>query len=232
MRKELKELNRGEIFKEEVRDAKGSEQRGYRPFMVVSDHAFNRINGYALVCPLSNQEYLEPDGIKIKTQQSLITGWVLTQHITPYLSSYIGNSDSMVTIVDEAEEDSVDKCLEVFKAISTKTEYEYNGLNQGEIVKLDLGNKQCHAVVLSENSFNKHHNSVWVAPIIIEDGYDEEPDHVNIEAEELFGNGRGIAYIEAIRNIHPKERNLEKANVSVSTSELENCLEILNIFFE
>ncbi|WP_324729076.1 type II toxin-antitoxin system PemK/MazF family toxin [Lysinibacillus fusiformis] len=232
MKKELKDLNRGEIFKEEVKDAKGSEQKGYRPFMVVSDHSFNTMNGYALVCPLSNKEYSEPDGIEVKTKKSVITGWVLTQHLTPYLSIYINNNDSTVNVVDEAEDDNVEKCLEVFKAISTKTEHKHGEFNQGEIVKLNLYNDQIYAVVLSENSFNECHNSVWVAPIIIKSNYDEEPDHVSLKNEKLFDNESGIVYVEAVRNINVEVRNVEKTNVSLSVSELNKCLDILNIFFE
>ncbi|KLV30437.1 type II toxin-antitoxin system PemK/MazF family toxin [Priestia megaterium] len=232
MRKELKDLNRGEIFKEEVKDAKGSEQKGYRPYMVVSDYSFNNHNQYALVCPLSNQQYSEPDGIQVETKKSVITGWVLTQHLTPYVPSYIDNEDSTVNVVDEVKNEIVEKCLEVFKAISAETEHKHDGLNQGEIVQLDLNNGRAYAVVLSENSFNQYHNSVWVAPIEIESNYDEEPDHVSIKNEQLFDNECGIAYIEAVRNINFKGRNVEKTNVSVSVSELKKCLEILNILFE
>ncbi|AEN91931.1 PpGpp-regulated growth inhibitor (ChpA/MazF) [Priestia megaterium WSH-002] len=232
MRKELKDLNRGEIFKEEVKDAKGSEQKGYRPYMVVSDYSFNNQNGYALVCPLSNQPYLEPDGIHVETKKSVITGWVLTQHLTPYVSSYIDNESSTVNVVDEAKNSIVEKCLEVFKAISTETEHKHAGLNQGEIVQLDLNNDRVYAVILSENSFNECHNSVWVAPVVIESDYDGEPDHVEIKNEQLFDNECGIVYIEAVRNINIKVRNVEKTNFSVDVSELKKCLEILNIFFE
>lgn len=232
MKKELKDLNRGEIFKEEVKDAKGSEQKGHRPLMVVSDYSFNMENGYALVCPLSKQEYDEPDGIQVKTRKSLVSGWVLTQHLTPYYPEYIKNKTSMVTIVDEVEEEVLKSCLEVFKAISAKTNHSYKGLNQGEIIELNMNGNRKNAVVLSENSFNQCHNSVWVAPIVIETSFNEEPDRVTVEHKELFDNNYGIVYVTEVRNIQAEVRAVKKMNVLLNDVQLKKCLDILNVFFE
>lgn len=232
MQKELKDLNRGDIFKEEMKGTMGSEQKGYRPLMVVSDYSFNMLNGYVIVCPLSNQAYDEPDGIIVKTEKSIVSGYALTQHLSPYYSNYIAGEKSFVNVIDKAEEPMVNKCLEVFKAISTRTSFEVNGFSQGEIIRFSYGKERVFAIVLSENSFNQSHNSLWVAPITVETVCDGQADHVCLEYKEIFNGGIGIAYIEAFRNIHIASRNIEKLNVSVSKNDLNKCLEILNIFFE
>lgn len=231
MKKELKDLNRGEIFKEEVKNAKGSEQKGYRPLMVVSDYSFNAANEYVLVCPLSKQEYSEPDGIEVETKNSLIKGWVLTQHLTPYYPEYIVNKDSLVSVVDEVKDEVLDRCLKVLKAISTTTNYPYTGFTQGEIIEVDINGESNYAIVLSENSFNQCHNSVWVAPITIESDWDGQADHVCIKNTNLFSNEFGMVYIESVRNIDIAKRNAKKTNFSVSVNELNECMHILNTFF-
>lgn len=232
MKKELKDLNRGDIFKEEMSDTAGSEQKGYRPYLVVSDYSFNNLNGYAIVCPLSKQKYEEPDGISVETVNSLVSGYVLTQHISPYYPNYVTKEKPFVKVVDSADENTLNKCLKVFKAISTLTSFKTRGFSQGEIIQFDHQDERLMGIVLSENSFNQTHNSIWVAPILVEAVCDGQADHVCLNNKDLFNGQVGIIYLEAFRNIHSTSRNVKKLNVTTSNAELKKCLDILNIFFE
>lgn len=230
MKKKIKDLQRGEIIKDTLQNVTGHEQRGYRPLLVVSDQTFNEINGYAIVCPLSNQHYKVPDGIPVNTQRSVISGYVLTQHLIHHYEDINGTP---VTVYDEATNETVENCLEVFKSIALITDYQYSGINQGEIVEVDFVNGQkILAAVLSENSFNSDHNSIWVSPIICEEIEDGQIDHVHLTNSLLFDKKFGVAYIEATRNIDPQARNVLRTGHKVTQQELEDCLEILNVFFD
>lgn len=226
-KKKITDLQKGDIFKEEIKDAVGSEQKGFRPLMVISEQSFNRLNGYVLVCPLSKQEYNEPDGIKVKTEHGNIIGYVLTQHLFPF---YWEDDSSIVKVNDTVTSDTMEKCIEVFKAIIAVTDYRYSGFNQGDIVEVDYQNSRIYAVVLSENSFNQLHNSVWVAPILIENEWDEQMDHILLKNHVLFKNSYGLAYVNEIRNVNIKFRNVAKTGYKVSTNELEQCIDVLNTF--
>ena len=47
-------MNQGDIIKLDLDPAKGHEQAGYRPVLVVSNEKFNRRTNLVLICPISS----------------------------------------------------------------------------------------------------------------------------------------------------------------------------------
>ncbi|MET4562731.1 hypothetical protein ABIA69_003922 [Lysinibacillus parviboronicapiens] len=149
--------------------------------------------------------------------------------LTPF---YLEDDFSIVKVKDTVTSETMDKCIEVFKAITAITNYRFSGLNQGDIVKVNYRNSRIYAVVLSENSFNQIHNSVWVAPILIEDEWDEQMDHILLANDVLFKNSHGLTYVNQIRNVNITFRDVVKTGHKVSANELAQCIDVISTFFE
>ena len=61
----------------------GHEQKGRRPGLVVSEYAFNKATGFALVCPITNtnRQYLFHQKIDATNSKSKITGYVMADQV-------------------------------------------------------------------------------------------------------------------------------------------------------
>jgi len=58
----------------------GREQMGRRPALVISNHAFNRRVGMAMVCPLTNTARGVPFHLPVPPETGL-TGFVMVEHL-------------------------------------------------------------------------------------------------------------------------------------------------------
>jgi len=58
----------------------GHEQRGRRPALVLSNHAFNQATGLAIVCPLTNTDRGVPFHLPVPTSSSL-TGFLMVEQV-------------------------------------------------------------------------------------------------------------------------------------------------------
>jgi mRNA-degrading endonuclease toxin of MazEF toxin-antitoxin module len=232
MYSKLKYLNSGDIILGEVKDAKGHEQNGYRTLLVISDSSFNEANDFVIVMPLSRTgRNNENDAIEVKTVHGNVEGYVLTQHIAPFYEGNITVPSSKVKVVDYATTNTMEKAFERYNAITAYTKYLAVNLSQGDIVKTIIGGKKINAVVLSENSFNNIHNTVWVAPITVTTIKHSRDDHVLIK-EFTDEEASKYYYIlcEHVKNIDIQAREVEKSNLMITESELTSCLNALNKF--
>ena len=76
------QINQGDIIKFNFSPTKGHEQADYRPALVLSDKAFNKINGLIFVLPITNQMDDFPGHVKLgKTTLNVVTGNILCEHI-------------------------------------------------------------------------------------------------------------------------------------------------------
>ena len=98
--------DRGHLVYLNVNPQAGHEQTGSRPAIVISPESFNRITGFAVVCPITSVskdypfEVALPDGLAIH-------GVILTDQI----KSLDWNARRL-KVVDEAPAETVQDCLE------------------------------------------------------------------------------------------------------------------------
>ncbi|WP_067725877.1 type II toxin-antitoxin system PemK/MazF family toxin [Oceanobacillus damuensis] len=70
----------GDIIYIDFNPQKGSEQRGRRPAIIVSNDFFNQLSSLALVCPISNVSSDFPLNVKLD-HKTETTGSILCQHV-------------------------------------------------------------------------------------------------------------------------------------------------------
>lgn len=67
---------RGDVVLLDFNPQSGHEQAGKRPALVISDDLFNKVTGFAVVCPITNQTKGYPFEVKVEGAQKS-TGVVL-----------------------------------------------------------------------------------------------------------------------------------------------------------
>lgn len=98
--------DRGHLVYLNVNPQAGHEQTGSRPAIVISPESFNRITGFAVVCPITRVskdypfEVALPDGLAIH-------GVILTDQIKS-----LDWKARRLKVVDEAPAETVQDCLE------------------------------------------------------------------------------------------------------------------------
>jgi mRNA interferase MazF len=71
---------RGDLVTLDFNPQTGHEQAGRRPAIVLSDKSFNELTGFAVVCPITNEE--KDYAFEVKVPQGLsVTGVVLTDQM-------------------------------------------------------------------------------------------------------------------------------------------------------
>ena len=70
----------GDIIWIDFNPQKGHEQAGHRPALVVSKDDFNRLTGFAIVCPITSQRKDYPLHIELKGCKK-VTGIVMLEQI-------------------------------------------------------------------------------------------------------------------------------------------------------
>lgn len=226
MKKNLDELTQGEIFFAQLNDVQGHEQDGNRPFMVISEKSFNEANGYVIVMPLSNKG-ADMNAIAVTTKLSKVKGFVLTQHLSPYYPKDSKN----VKIVDTATVSTLEATFKMYTAITTVTDYTYDkGFMQGEIVELTINGSRANAVVLSENSFNELHNSIWVAPLLAASEHNLGGNYVYLDT--LSKEKKSVYYVltHHLKNVSIDGRGIRKTGKNLSINELKSCNKALKTF--
>ena len=70
----------GDLLKLSFDPQAGSEQAGWRPALVISEHSYNKRSGLALICPITNQAKGYPFEVQLP-EGSRVTGVVLADHV-------------------------------------------------------------------------------------------------------------------------------------------------------
>ena len=73
-------VNQGDIIKINFNPQQGHEQAGYRPAVVISNNFFNKISGFAIVCPITNTNRNFPLRIKLD-DRTVTTGDILCDQV-------------------------------------------------------------------------------------------------------------------------------------------------------
>lgn len=108
-------LRQGNIIKLNFDPVKGHEQSGFRPAVVVSGNAFNRISSNVFVCPITNTDRKYPAHIALDNRTA-ITGFVMCDQIRT-----ISPSQRQAFYVEDLPEDILSEALDVLKSILEQT---------------------------------------------------------------------------------------------------------------
>ena len=73
-------VNQGDIIKIDFEPQSGSEQKGSRPALVISNIFFNEKTKLAIVCPITNTDKNFPLHVKLD-ERTITTGVILCEHI-------------------------------------------------------------------------------------------------------------------------------------------------------
>lgn len=230
--KKLEHLQQGDIFFGEVTDSQGREQKFKRPYLTLSTESFNKINGFAIILPLSNSSRSSRnvgenvDSIPVITTHSNVQGYVLTQFPCPFY----GEEIDTVKVSDTATPATIQKALTVYRAIISTTDYPCGkSFGQGDILEVTINEQRKNVVVLSENSFNKGHNTTWVAPINIDANKPTRGDHVVIS--ELSATNRYVYVLcEHIKSVDLNARDFKLKPYRLSDEEKTDCQKALDTF--
>lgn len=74
-----KYLKRGDIIELNTRDSVGREQKGRRPFLIISSGEFNKITGFVMVCPITSKHKNLLFEVPIEGKK--IKGYVLSDQV-------------------------------------------------------------------------------------------------------------------------------------------------------
>ncbi|WJY27335.1 type II toxin-antitoxin system PemK/MazF family toxin [Sporosarcina trichiuri] len=97
--------DRGDIIYLDFTPQTGTEQAGRRPAIVVSPEKFNRVTGYASVCPISNTK--RQWGFHVALPKDLKTSGVIITDQLKNLDFRARNASVIETVPDEV----VQECL-------------------------------------------------------------------------------------------------------------------------
>ena len=72
-------IKQGDIIKINLNPAKGHEQAGYRPMLVVSNTSLSRVSNMTIVCPITNTDRKSPVHIRLDGLKT--TGFVMCDQV-------------------------------------------------------------------------------------------------------------------------------------------------------
>lgn len=105
----------GDIIKIDMSPAKGHEQQGYRPAIVVSEKNVHKETDLIWVLPITNTDKGYPTHVPIngRTESNQTTGCVLCEKIKA-----IDPSARNATLSDQANEELIEDCKKIIDAIT------------------------------------------------------------------------------------------------------------------
>lgn len=105
----------GDIIKINMSPAKGHEQQGYRPAIVVSEESVHRYTGLIWVLPITNTDKGYPTHVAVsgRTKNNGTTGYVLCEKIKA-----IDPAARSAKLTDEAERALLEDCKKIIDAIT------------------------------------------------------------------------------------------------------------------
>ena len=107
----------GDIIKMDFNPAKGHEQQGHRPAVVVSNAFYNKFaNGTAMVCPITNTDRGKPLHPKLDDRTET-TGFILTDQVKA-----LDLSKRNVKVVEELPSDILSEVCDIVSGYSTMDE--------------------------------------------------------------------------------------------------------------
>lgn len=105
----------GDIIKINMSPAKGHEQQGYRPAIVVSEESVHMQTGLIWALPITNSKKDYPTHVPVdgRTKNQKTTGYVLCEKIKA-----IDPAARNAKLTDEAERDLLEDCKKIIDAIT------------------------------------------------------------------------------------------------------------------
>jgi mRNA interferase MazF len=103
--------NRGDIIRLQFNPRTGSEQAGYRPAIIISPFAYNRISKIILVCPITSRKKGWPFEVELP-QQLQTHGVVLVDQIRA-----VDCTARSAVFVEKAPSDFVDEVLALLEPL-------------------------------------------------------------------------------------------------------------------
>ncbi|MCG1010914.1 type II toxin-antitoxin system PemK/MazF family toxin [Salinicoccus sp. ID82-1] len=105
----------GDIIKINMSPAKGHEQQGYRPVIVVSEENVHKQTDLIWVLPITNTDKGYPTHVAVdgRTKNSKTTGYVLCEKIKA-----IDPAARSARLTDEAERELLEDCKRIIEAIT------------------------------------------------------------------------------------------------------------------
>lgn len=105
--------NRGDIIRLELNPRTGSEQAGYRPAIIISPTAYNRISKIVLVCPITSRQKGWPFEVELPAQLQT-SGVVLVDQLRA-----VDCSARLAVFVEEAPSEFVNEVLALLETLVT-----------------------------------------------------------------------------------------------------------------
>lgn len=105
----------GDIIKVDMSPAKGHEQQGYRPAIVVSEETVHKETGLIWVLPITNTNKRYPTHVPVngRTKNHATTGYVMCEKIKA-----IDPLARAARLTDEADRDLIEDCKAIIDAIT------------------------------------------------------------------------------------------------------------------
>jgi mRNA interferase MazF len=105
----------GDIIKIDMSPAKGHEQKGYRPALVVSEGNVHKNTDLIWVLPITNTNKMFPTHVPIKgrTKSNQTTGYVLCEKIKA-----IDPAARKAILSDQADRELIEDCKKIIDAIT------------------------------------------------------------------------------------------------------------------
>lgn len=112
---ESSDFKRGDIFKMNPNPTKGHEQKGYRPFVVLSSDLQEFSPHMLVVAPITSREKGYPLHVPLETEEGEVTGGVvLCEHIKSIDIMAYGES---FNIVDRLTTECLKECVKIFRSL-------------------------------------------------------------------------------------------------------------------
>ena len=101
--------NKGDIVWTDFNPAKGHEQKGRRPAIVISSQLFNSKTGMAYMCPITNTQ--KPYSFRVEYAGQLIRGFIMCDQLKSF--DWNDRNVEFIECADDATIKSISNVIEV-----------------------------------------------------------------------------------------------------------------------
>ncbi len=109
---------RGDVVWIDFSPTKGHEQNGRRPSLVISPHAYNKLIGLAIVCPITQK--IKGYSFEVHISTNKVKGVILSDHVKS-----VAYDKRKIKYIDRVSEMTIQEVTQKIKAII----YPHNNLN-------------------------------------------------------------------------------------------------------